>query len=238
RAARALRAVWHVIVGRGCGAGAASSDRVTPDHASGDRIPPPLPVVCGGWGTHASVELGAQLRPGGGKNPTGFFEDESLMKINKRLRKALGLRADSVSLIEPQQWQTPAVQAFQQEARETIRRRFGHYPLWGYKYAGTLRMLPFWRAVFHSLDLDVGYVVALRNPISVARSRAKLNPQRGVQEKSDLEWLVNVVPYFCEVREQPFVVVDYDLLMANPVAQLERIAITLNLRITANTQVA
>ena len=37
------------------------------------------------------VELGDQLRPGGGKNPTGFFEDESLMKINKRLRKALGL---------------------------------------------------------------------------------------------------------------------------------------------------
>src|SRR5215475_11493496 len=84
------------------------------------------------------VELGDQLRPGGGKNPTGFFEDESLMRINKRLRKALGLRADSVSLIEPQQWQAPAVQAFQQEARETIRRRFGHYPLWGYKYAGTL----------------------------------------------------------------------------------------------------
>ena len=76
-----------------------------------------------------SVELGDQLRPGGGKNPTGFFEDESLMKINKRLRKALGLRADSVSLIGPQQWQTSAVQAFQQEARETIRRRFGLYSL-------------------------------------------------------------------------------------------------------------
>src|SRR5215467_14157164 len=103
------------------------------------------------------VELGDQLRPAGGKNPTGFFEDESLMKINKRLRKALGLRADSVSLIEPQQWQTPTVQAFQQEARETIRRRFGSYALWGYKFAGTLRLLPFWRTVFASLDLDVRY---------------------------------------------------------------------------------
>ena len=55
--------------------------------------------------------------------------------------------------------------------------------------------------VFHSLDLDVRYVLAVRNPLSVARSRAKLNPQRGTQEKSDLEWLVNVVPYFREVRE-------------------------------------
>lgn len=184
------------------------------------------------------VELGDQLRPGGGKNVTGFFEDESLMKISKRLRKAIGFRADSVSLIEPRQWQTPTVQAFQQEARETIRRRFGQYPLWGYKYAGTFRLLPFWRAVFQALDLDVRYVIAVRNPISVARSRAKLNPHRGTQEKSDLEWLVNVVPYFREVKERPFVVVDYDLVIADPVRQLERIATALELPITATTKVA
>lgn len=162
------------------------------------------------------VELGDKLRPGGGKNPTGFFEDEDLLTLNKRLRKLLGLRAESVSLIEPHQWQTPAVQAFQQEARETIRRRFGSYPLWGYKFAGTLRFLPFWRTVFQSLEVDVRYVMAIRNPISVARSRAKLNPRRGLQKKSDLEWLVHVIPYFREVRERPCVVVDYDLLIPVP----------------------
>jgi hypothetical protein len=182
------------------------------------------------------VELGDQLRPGGGKNPTGFFEDEGLLDINRRLRKALGIKAESVALIEPQQWQTPAVLALQQEAIADIRRRFGHVPLWGYKYARTLRLLPFWRSVFQALDLEVRYVMALRNPLSVARSRAKLDPLRGVQEKSDLEWLVNVVPYFREVQERPFVVVDYDLLIAHPEAQLERIAIALNLPKTAQMQ--
>jgi hypothetical protein len=182
------------------------------------------------------VELGDQLRPGGGKNPTGFFEDEGLLDINRRLRKALGIKAESVTLIEPQQWQMPAVLALQQEAITDIRRRFGHYPIWGYKYARTLRLLPFWRSVFQALDLDVRYVMALRNPLSVARSRAKLDPLRGTQEKSDLEWLVNVVPYFREVREQPFVVVDYDLLLANPVTQLERIATELDLPKTAQMQ--
>jgi hypothetical protein len=184
------------------------------------------------------VELGDQLRPGGGKNPTGFFEDETLLDINRRLRKALGIKAESVTLIEPQQWQTPVVQALQQEAIEDIRRRFGCYPLWGYKYARTLRLLPFWRAVFQALAIDVRYVMVVRNPLSVARSRAKLDPLRGTQEKSDLEWLVNVVPYFREVRERPFVVVDYDILVANPAAQLERIAAALNLPTTAHTQAA
>ena len=132
------------------------------------------------------VELGDQLRPGGGKNPLGFFEDEGLLKLNKRVRSALGLRADSVSLIQPHQWQMPAVQTLAQEAQEIIRRRFGRYPLPGYKIALTLRMLPFWRMVFQALDLDVRYVMAVRNPLSVGRSRAQLNPRRGVQEKSDL----------------------------------------------------
>jgi hypothetical protein len=181
------------------------------------------------------VELGDQLRPGGGKNPLGFFEDEGLLKLTKRLRTTLGLRADSVSLIEPHQWQMPVVQTLAQDAQETIRRRFGRYSLIGYKFAGTLRMLPFWRMVFQALDLDVRYVMVVRNPISVARSRAQLNPRRGVQEKSDLEWLVNVVPYFRAVRERPFVVVDYDLVMADAVTQLERIATTLDLPLTAAT---
>jgi hypothetical protein len=38
-----------------------------------------------------------------------------------------------------------------------------------------LRTLPFWREVFQALDLDVCYLVAIRNPMSVARSRAQLD---------------------------------------------------------------
>src|SRR3989442_8145335 len=48
-----MRAVWHVIVGRGCGTGAASSEGVAADHSGGDGIPAPLPVVCRMWGTPA-----------------------------------------------------------------------------------------------------------------------------------------------------------------------------------------
>lgn len=175
------------------------------------------------------VELGDDLRPGGGKNPTGFFEDQALLELNKRLKRALGIRGDSVRLIEPREWEAPAVRALGERAIETIRGRFGRTPVWGYKYGRTLRLLPFWRAVYEELGLDVRYVVALRNPLSVARSRAALDARRGTQEKSDLEWLVNIVPYLRQVRERPFVVVDYDLVMADPAAQLDRIAARLEL---------
>jgi len=182
------------------------------------------------------VELGDRLRPAGGKNPTGFFEDQDLLAINRRLKRLLHIRGDSVRLIESDEWQTPAMRSLQREAVATVRRRFDQYPLWGYKYARTLRLLPFWREVLAAVHLDARYVVALRNPLSVARSRARLDPQRGTQEQSDLEWLVNVVPYFRELRGRPFVVVDYDLILAHPGQQLRRIAAALALPVTAQTE--
>jgi hypothetical protein len=213
------------------------------------RANPPAPcaiviVGVGRSGTSAiargvqalGVELGDHLRPGGGKNPTGFFEDERLLAINKRLKRVLGIRGDSVRLIAPEEWEAPVVRALQREAVATVAQGFGCYPLWGYKYARTLRLLPFWRAVFETLRLDVRYVVALRNPLSVARSRARLDPQRGTQEQSDLEWLVNVVPYFRALRERPFVVVDYDLVLEDPERQLRRIAAGLGLPIQPSTE--
>jgi hypothetical protein len=175
------------------------------------------------------VELGDRLKVPTGKNPTGFFEDRDLLDVAKRARRKLGLRAESVALIDPERWRTADLGSLQREAFDTIRRRFGAIPIWGFKYAQTLRMLPFWEEVFRLGEVDASFVVATRNPLSVARSRAALDPMRGAQEKSDLEWLVNVVPYFRQLAEHPFVVVDYDLLMDDPVGQLQRIAVRLGL---------
>lgn len=189
------------------------------------------------------VELGDHLRPGTWKNPQGFFEDQDLLDISRRLRRAFGLRPRSVALVEPSRWQEPEVQALRQEAVETIRRRFGRYPLWGFKDGRTLRFLPFWQEVFASLDAEVNYVVVARNPLNVARSRRRLDLQKltpwGVtQEKGELEWLVYVVPYFRKLREQTFVVVDYGLVMANPEGQLRRAAAALNLTMTSDVDAA
>lgn len=185
------------------------------------------------------VDLGDRLRPPGGKNPTGFFEDRDLLAFNKRrLKPALGIRGHSVRLIDDAQWHTPALQALQQEAVQIVRTRFGRAPLWGYKYARTLRFLPFWLDVYRAADLDVRFVMALRNPLSVGRSRGQLNPERGRTTWTGLEWLVNVVPYFRQLRAYPLVLVDYDALMEAPAEQLARIARHLNLPADATTPAA
>jgi len=175
------------------------------------------------------VDLGDRLRKGSGKNPTGFFEDRDLLEQTQRLKRLLGVRGHSVRLIEAEEWSRPEIEALKAETAEIIRRRFGDHPLWGFKHGRTIRFLPFWEDVFARLDLDVRYVLALRNVLSVARSRGKMNPRRGAQEKSDLEWLANVVPYFRLAARRPLAVLDYDRLLADAPAELHRIRETLGL---------
>jgi hypothetical protein len=175
------------------------------------------------------VELGDDFKPPSRKNPSGFFEDVTLLKLSKKLRRALGLRPDSLRLLDDSVWDGPVVAPFFDEFATTIEARFGNAPVWGFKYARTMRLLPFWIRLFKRMNIEPSYVMPIRNPLSVARSRAKLDSHRGSQENSDLEWLVNVVPYFRLVRDSRLAVIDYDRLVTEPVPQLERLAGKLNL---------
>lgn len=170
--------------------------------------------------------LGENLKPGGvKKNPKGFFEDMGLLDINHRLHRAFGLAPSgaNVRLVDDRLWQTIDSKGLEQEAVALIRSRFGDRPLWGMKSGGLLRLLPFWQAVFKAAGVDVGYVLAIRNPLGVADSRANLDHFRGFQEKSDLEWLAQAVQYFDRLQGCRLVAVDYDQLMQDPAAQLRRV---------------
>jgi len=214
-----------------------NSERTETVPGAGARSRAVLVVGAGRSGTSAltrgvqalGVELGDQLRAATGKNPTGFFEDRDLLRIGKEVRARLGLRTASVALVPDHAWRETDLADLRKETVEVVSQRLGRAPIWGFKYSQTLRFLPFWEDALREAQVDPCYVLALRNPLSVARSRAKLDKRRGVQEKSDLEWLVAVVPYLRRMAAHPSVLVDFDLLMAEPERQLRRVAAGLRL---------
>ena len=118
------------------------------------------------------VELGDQLRAATGKNPTGFFEDRDLLRIGKQLRSRLGLRPESVSLVGDEAWRGTDLADLRKEVVDLVGKRFAEAPVWGFKYSQTLRFLPFWEEALREAQVDPSYAVALRSPLSVARSRA------------------------------------------------------------------
>jgi len=160
-------------------------------------------------------------------NPTGYWEDRVIVGLNERLLREFGLTWESICLIDHAQWQGPAVQDLRREAVEHLRLHFLPHGLWGFKDPRIVRLLPFWRSVLQGLNIDDRYVIAVRNPLSVAASL--WNRQSISTTTSHLMSLVYLVPHLDEIAARPFVVVDYDLLLANPREQLERIRRALNL---------
>ena len=186
------------------------------------------------------VDLGGRLKPGNSKNAKGFFEDQDLILINYRLREALGLKRSGamVSILPPERFEIVEVQPILEDAVRLIRERFGRCPVWGFKGGGVLSLLPFWERVFEATEQSVSYVLALRNPLSVAQSRTKVSLRRGIQENSDLEFLARVVPYFRRAAQGKLSVLEYDLLLANPRAELRRVAGELDLPLNEETDAA
>jgi hypothetical protein len=180
------------------------------------------------------VELGDRFKASDQDNPSGYWENDYLLAINRRLMHALGLKWHSIALIESDRWQLPPIQAIESEAVGTIRKHFGSVPLWGFKDPRTIRVLPFWRTVLRRVTVNECYVVVVRNPLSVALSLRKAWGEGMALEKLGLLWLVHMVPHFYCIRDRPFVVVDYDSVITDPLRQFTRIASILGLRLDSH----
>ena len=155
-------------------------------------------------------------------NPTGYWEDKNIYELNERLLAALGLKWEEVALIDDTLWHKPQVETLRTEAVEYLRSEFVSHPLWGFKDPRTIRLLPFWQSALRRLEVDECYLVVVRNPRSVALSLLK---RHGMDEiTAHFLWLVYMVPYLSEIAGKPFIVADYDMVMADPRQQIERIA--------------
>lgn len=182
------------------------------------------------------IAFGDRLKPAARKNPRGFFEDIDLLRVNYEVHARLGLRRNgsSVAGIPPATWDHADLDPLAEDATRILARRFGRDAIWGCKIGGMMRVLPFWEGVFAAADLDVAYVLAIRHPASVARSRAKLDPYRAIPEKSDLEYAAQILPYAKLMQRRSWVAVDYDRVISDPVQEMCRLVARLDLPVSGH----
>jgi hypothetical protein len=163
-------------------------------------------------------------------NPTGYWEDRTIYEINERLLAVFGLKWEEAALIDDARWEKPGVEALRTEAVAYLRSQFVCHPLWGFKDPRTIRLLPFWHSVLRSLEVDESYLLVIRNPRSVANSLIRRHGMDAVT--AHLLWLAYVVPNLSMIANRPFIVADYDLVIADPRRELERIAQGLKIPLT------
>ena len=166
-------------------------------------------------------------------NPTGYWEDRNIFEINERLLAVFGLKWEEVALIDDPRWDEPGVEALRTEAVAYLKSQFVNHPLWGFKDPRTIRLLPFWRSVLRSVEVDECYLLVIRNPRSVANSLIRRHGMDAVT--AHLLWLVYVVPNLSMIANRPFIVADYDLVMSDPRQELERVAKGLKIPLTVTS---
>lgn len=176
--------------------------------------------------TRALVAVGASagdnLLPPGADNPKGFWEDRDFVLMNERILKALDASYDSLKLLPPGFECSPALAELFLEAVLLLRGKLGTCELLTLKDPRVCRLLPFWRRVFDHLQLQVDYVIAVRNPLSVAQSLQRRNGF--FERKSHWLWLQHYVSAVMATQDAKRLFVDYDALLAQPDAQLRRLA--------------
>ncbi len=173
------------------------------------------------------VDLGQDLLAASFDNPKGFWEDNQSREINDALLAAMGQAWHTLFFSPDMELTHPSTVALHHRAVDHITQTFGSSRVWGFKDPRTVRVLPFWLNVFQSLDLTPSFVIAVRNPLSVADSLASRDGF--AKEKSLLLWLCHTLAALVVPHTYDRVVVDYDGFLEKPYASLMRVASQLNL---------
>lgn len=174
------------------------------------------------------VSLGDSLMPAMiGDNEKGFWEDLDINAINIKLLGELNSSWHDITEIKHIDYSSARFMELRVEAASLIKRKVCDVPLFGFKDPRTSRLLPFWQLIFNDLCILPVYIIASRNPLSVAISLKNRN-QFPIQ-KGLILWVDHQVHAMYHTQSCPRVIVDYDQLIEHPCVQLERIANALNI---------
>jgi hypothetical protein len=174
------------------------------------------------------IPLGQNLLSAQFDNPTGFWEDRDVVDINDTLLSNVGEQYDSLGPLPEIDVADESIRPLFLQAIQLIAERMAeNNGIWGVKDPRLSRLLPFWKQVFRHCNVEVCYILAIRNPLSVIDSLAKRN---GFEpEKSYMLWLVHVINSLSDTSNCNRIIVDYDKLMQQPERELKRMAMACHL---------
>jgi hypothetical protein len=174
------------------------------------------------------IRLGDKLLPAADDNQKGFFEDYEIVNLNEKI---LGhIRNDHLDievLHESDLSKIPV--SFSDEAVSIIKNRLERYDLYGLKDPRICKLLPFWNEVFKTLDIEVNYIILVRNPKSVVDSLVFRN--KISREKGYWSWITHTINAISCSHGNPRILLDYDAVISSPKKQIHRIASVFNLKI-------
>jgi hypothetical protein len=172
-------------------------------------------------------DLGSRLMPAAaGNNDKGFFEDIDINQVNIEVMRAAGCDWDTMTSIDLGMIDSHRLDELRVKAAAMLRTKHSGQ-IFALKDPRIVRLWTFWQPIFASLPFRVVYAIAVRDPISVARSLSKRNGF--ADEKTYILWLAHTVAALEATTGSSRTLVSYDALLSAPRPELERISSELEL---------
>ncbi|MCG2784202.1 MAG: sulfotransferase [Anaerolineae bacterium] len=176
------------------------------------------------------VDLGNNLLSGmEGENEKGFWEDIDILNLNDEMLSSLSSTWYDLLPITVEDVEKLKERGFFYHAINLLQNKMKDVQIFGLKDPRFAKLLLFWKQVFIELNVNVSYIITVRNPLSVSQSLHKRN--KIPHQKSLLMWLDHIVASLDQSQNEKRILVDYDLLMENPEKTIRHIADTFNLSV-------
>ncbi|BCJ87788.1 glycosyltransferase [Effusibacillus dendaii] len=167
------------------------------------------------------------MPPKEGNNPEGFWEHMGIVKIHEQILHRLSSNWDTTIPLPDKWWELPEIQPLKDELVNLIHNEFLQYPLWVWKDPRSCLLLPLWKEIFKELNIDVSYVITLRNPLDVA---ASLEKRDGFSKEKSLGiWTLYTLSSLMYSNDSDRIVIHYDRFLEDWNSTLKDVATVCNI---------
>ena len=168
------------------------------------------------------IHLGDNLiEAAAGDNDKGFWEDRDVNQLEEKLLAKLDTAYDSLTE-RGADLTGPNFVDERVEAAAILSARTEKFETFGFKNPRSALLLDFWKCVIDDLGLEPRFVIAVRNPLEVAKSLQRRNgfePTRSL-----LLWAKYCFSILEKTQGFARVLVNYEALLESPEQQIKRLA--------------
>lgn len=158
-------------------------------------------------------ETNKLMPPQDGVNPEGFWEHLEIVDLNDRILRKLSRTWDNPIPLPDKWWQHSEMLQYKKEIKQIIKKNFNKIHLWAWKDPRACLTLPLWQEVLSQLDIDVKYIISLRNPIDVASSLKRRDAFS--TEHSVALWFLYTLLAIKYTKKNNRIFIHYDRLLEN-----------------------
>jgi len=168
------------------------------------------------------IELGDNFLRPNRHNERGYWEDVDIQALNVEMLHAIDSDWHHLASISETDVHTLQNLGFEDRAAELLYQKMDSAQVFGFKDPRITKLLPFWKNVFKKNEIDVSYVLAIRNPLSVALSLEKRDGLSRIH--CFYLWLEYNVAALIGGTGSIHAVIDYDRFLQSPTPTVRRIS--------------